>query len=58
LIQKVQVVLKAHGYNLDRLDNKLGENSMSELAKFQADNGLLTGGLNAVTLKKLGNRPE
>ena len=58
LIQKAQVALKAHGYAPDRLDNKLGKNTMSELAKFQADNGLVTGGLNAVTLKKLGIEAE
>jgi hypothetical protein len=58
LIQKVQVGLRAHGYNPDRLDNKLGKNTMSELVKFQDDNGILTGGLNAVTLKMLGIQPE
>jgi hypothetical protein len=55
-ILEIQRALNKLGYNAGTADGILGARTKTALAKYQRDNGLPIGGMNAPTLKKLGLR--
>ncbi|WP_187270869.1 peptidoglycan-binding domain-containing protein [Neolewinella aurantiaca] len=55
-IEQVQRALNRAGYNAGTADGIMGAKTKTALAKYQRDNGLPIGGMNAPTLRKLGLR--
>ncbi len=54
MIRRVQIGLKAKGYNPGTVDGVLGRDTLNAVNKFQRKNGLATGGLTLGSIKALG----